>query len=127
VQRVFRRGGFERVATATAPLQNALRRSCRKKETTYPVTLDAHKFIRRFLLHVLPPRFVKIRFYGFLSHTNKKAALKTIRTALHVEPPPAPPEETTAEKIERITGIDITHCPKCHGVLIQAALPQHPP
>ena len=99
----------------------------RKKETTYPVTLPAHEFIRRFLLHILPPRFVKIRFYGFLSHTNKKAALKTIRTALHAEPPPAPPEETTAEKINRITGIDVSHCPKCHGVLVQAALPKHPP
>ena len=99
----------------------------RKKETTYPVTLPAHEFIRRFLLHILPPRFVKIRFYGVLSHTNKKSALKTIRTALHVEPPPAPPEETTAEKINRITGIDVSHCPKCHGVLVQAALPKHPP
>ena len=98
----------------------------REKETTYPVTLDAHKFIHRFLLHILPPGFMKIRFYGFLSHTNKRQALHTIRRALDVEPPPAPPEETIAEKIKRLTGIDVNHCPKCHGKLIQVCLPLPP-
>jgi hypothetical protein len=96
----------------------------RKKEKTYPVKLEAHEFIRRFLLHILPPRFVKIRFYGFLSHTKKQGALETIRIALNVEPPSAPPEETTAEKIERLTGINVTHCPKCHGALITLELPK---
>jgi len=96
----------------------------RKKNKTYPVKLEAHEFIRRFLLHILPPRFVKIRFYGFLAHTNKKEALETIRTALNVEPPSAPPEETPAEKIERITGINVTRCPKCHGELITTELPK---
>ena len=36
------------------------------------MTLDADEFIRRFLLHVLPKGFFKIRYFGFLCHTNKK-------------------------------------------------------
>ncbi|MCD4721451.1 MAG: transposase [Desulfobacula sp.] len=34
--------------------------------------ISAHEFIRRFLLHVLPHNFMKIRYFGFLSHRNKK-------------------------------------------------------
>lgn len=99
----------------------------RKKNKTYRVVLDLHEFIRRFLLHILPPNFMKIRCFGFLSNTNKKQALATIRTSLGVEPPPEPakdePKETTAERILRLTGLDITRCPKCNGKLVQESLP----
>lgn len=94
----------------------------RKKNKTYPVTLPAHEFIRRFLLHILPSGFVKIRFYGFLAHTNKREALHKIRAALEAEPPPPPAAEPPQEKIERITGLDVTHCPNCHQHLIRIPL-----
>ena len=68
-----------------------------------------------------------LRFYGFLSHTNKQASLKTIRTALEAEPPPLPARETPEARIERITGIDVCHCPKCHAHLITLDLPKQPP
>jgi len=48
-------------------------------------TVDAEEFIRRFLQHVLPKGFVKIRYYGFLSARNRKESIKTIRTALDPE------------------------------------------
>ena len=89
----------------------------RKAERTKCITLTAHEFIRRFLLHILPPRFMKIRFYGFLAHTNKKLALPIIRQSLEVHPPPPLSEESLAEKMLRITGIDITRCPQCNGLL----------
>lgn len=89
----------------------------RKKEKTKCITLTAHEFIRRFLLHILPPRFMKIRFYGFLSHTNKKAALTLIRKSLGANNPAPPPDENLIEKILRLTGKDITRCPKCNGPL----------
>ncbi|MDA3791214.1 MAG: IS91 family transposase [Desulfobacula sp.] len=47
--------------------------------TTKTMTISAHEFIRRFLLHVLPHNFMKIRYFGFLSHRNKKQAIKLIR------------------------------------------------
>ncbi len=46
------------------------------------VTITAHEFIRRFLLHILPPRFVKIRYYGFLCQRNKTTILKKIQMLL---------------------------------------------
>jgi len=105
----------------------------RKKGKTYRVILDAFEFLRRFTLHILPGNFMKIRFYGFLAHTNKKAALETIRASLGTQPPPEPaedePQETSAERILRLTGLDITRCPKCKTKLVQAALPlpERPP
>ncbi len=101
----------------------------RKKNKTYLVTLDAFEFLRRFTLHILPPNFMKIRCFGFLANTNKRGALITIRSALGMQPPPEPsddePKETTPEKILRLTGLDVTRCPKCKGKLVACPLP-HP-
>jgi hypothetical protein len=52
------------------------------------MTLDTVEFIRRFLLHILPPGFVKIRHFGFLSNRRRKAALALCRKRL---PQPVPP------------------------------------
>ena len=45
-------------------------------------TIDAVEFIRRFLLHVLPKRFMRIRHYGFLSNRNKKRNVQLCRKLL---------------------------------------------
>lgn len=77
-------------------------------------TLPADEFIRRFLYHILTPGFQKIRYYGWLASRNKTATLAAIRSALKVEPPdPAPADETSAERIKRLTGVDVTICPVC--------------
>ena len=60
---------------------------------------------------------MKIRFYGFLAHTNKKTALVLIRKSLGVNPPLPSLDEPPVEKILRLTGKDITRCPKCDGLL----------
>ncbi len=76
--------------------------------------LDAHEFIRRFLLHVLPKGLIKIRYFGFLSHTNKNKEIPLIREL--IDPNATLPEkikETILEMMLRLTGIDITCCPKC--------------
>jgi predicted Zn-ribbon and HTH transcriptional regulator len=78
------------------------------------MTLDADEFIRRFLLHVLPKGFLKIRYFGFLSHKNKKQAIKLVRKL--IDPNVNLPEkvtETILEMMLRLTGTDITCCPKC--------------
>jgi len=78
------------------------------------MTLVANEFIRRFLLHVLPKGFFKIRYFGFLSHTNKKEQIPLIRKL--IDPHAALPEkinEDISEMMLRLTGTDITCCPKC--------------
>lgn len=51
--------------------------------------LDAHEFLRRFLLHVLPDGFQRIRHYGFLANGHRRAKLAAIRDLLAVAPPSA--------------------------------------
>jgi predicted Zn-ribbon and HTH transcriptional regulator len=76
--------------------------------------LTAEEFIRRFLLHVLPKALTKIRYFGFLSHTNKNKDIPLIRRL--IDPDANLPEkikETLCEMMLRLTGTDITCCPKC--------------
>ena len=75
--------------------------------------LPALEFIHRFLYHILPAHFVKIRYYGWLAPAHKQAALGAIRIALSAAPPPALPEEEPAERILRLTGVDVRCCPRC--------------
>jgi len=76
--------------------------------------LEADEFIRRFLLHVVPDGFVRIRHAGFLANRSRKTKLDHCRSLLGQPPPPT---ETTTESIEalmlRLTGIDIRRCPFC--------------
>ena len=53
------------------------------------VTITAPEFIRRFLLHVLPPRFVKIRHYGLMAPGNAKTKLEKARALLSLQAPGA--------------------------------------
>ena len=82
--------------------------------TTKTIMISAHEFIRRFLLHVLPHNFMKIRYFGFLSHRNKKQAVALIRKL--IDPNAALPEklkESVLEMMLRLTGQDILCCPNC--------------
>jgi len=75
--------------------------------------LDGETFAKRFLQHVLPPRFVRIRRYGLLSNRLRKDAIEQCRKLLDVDPPPEPPLETRALACLRIFGRDPQLCPKC--------------
>ena len=78
------------------------------------MTLDADEFIRRFLLHVLPKGFFKIRYFGFLSHTNKKHLIPLIRELIDANAIlPEKINESISEMMLRLTGIDIGCCPRC--------------
>jgi hypothetical protein len=79
------------------------------------MTLPAEEFLRRFLLHVLPAGFVRIRHFGFLANRGRTAKLARCRVLLSVPPPvPAAPEPVAALML-RVTGVDITQCPVCHA------------
>ena len=77
--------------------------------------LHAVEFIRRYLLHVLPHGFMRIRYYGLLANCHRSENLARCRQLLgvHVEPPDTPERESWQEILERLTGIDPTLCPVC--------------
>ena len=80
------------------------------------MTLPADEFLRRFLLHVLPAGFVRIRHFGFLANRGCTAKLARCRELLAASPPPAPAEpESVATLMFRLTGMDIAQCPACHA------------
>ncbi|HEY9073633.1 MAG TPA: IS91 family transposase [Desulfobaccales bacterium] len=99
------------------------------------VTLTAPEFIRRFLLHVLPPRFVKIRHYGLMAPVNVKTKLEQARALLRLQAQGAPKEpsaqeldtpsaaQTWQERLQALTGVDLTICPNCgQGRLLRRRL-----
>src|SRR5260370_1053894 len=55
--------------------------------------LHPHEFIRRFLLHVLPKGFHRIRHYGLFAPTNRAESIATARALLNVAPPAADPQK----------------------------------
>ena len=84
------------------------------------MTLEAQEFIRRFLLHVLPAGFMRIRHFGFLANRSKKHALARCRTLLDLDP--ALPQSailSAKDLLLKITGVDLSRCPCCHeGTMI---------
>ena len=78
------------------------------------MTLPTHEFIRRFLIHVLPKRFHRIRHYGLLANGNRAQNLIKMRNLLHVVGPEKPQTETSGDEA-RI----LRHpCPCCGGQMI---------
>ena len=79
------------------------------------MTLDAFEFIRRFLLHILPDQFMKIRHYGILSNRNRNTKLPKCKEILGVSTNQNHEVEkpTWEELLTRITGIDPRLCPHC--------------
>jgi len=93
------------------------------------MTLDAFEFIRRFLMHILPDNFVKIRHYGILSNRNRKTKLRLCKELLGVLPHDDQQEGQTTweELLYRITRIDPRVCPYCgkgRMILKEILLPQ---
>lgn len=75
--------------------------------------LDGEEFIRRFLLHVLPDGFMRIRHYGFLSNRSRRQKLDTIRDCLQH---PVQTEKTEEPKTRATCLIDHDcPCPRCHN------------
>jgi len=80
------------------------------------MTLQADEFIRRFLTHVLPTRFVRIRHFGLLANRNRKDNIAVCRNIIGGDKPITKKEvkpETWQEQLLRICGIDVTTCPVC--------------
>jgi len=85
----------------------------RNKNRTEPVTVTAVEFIHRFLLHSLPKGFVRIRHYGFLANRDRSKKLTAIRHLMGLSDPSDQCISTIEEMIKKLTGIDISLCPRC--------------
>jgi len=78
------------------------------------LTVTAEELIRRYLLHILPSGFMKIRYYGFLASTNKKDSIPFIQQLLEPDFKTTEQQEETIQEIMlRLTGNDISRCPEC--------------
>jgi hypothetical protein len=96
------------------------------------LTLDAVEFLRRFLLHVLPRNFVRIRHYGLYASRHVQGKLATARRLLQ----PDAPDDADAgqvptdpvpwwEQMRQQTGIDPMQCPCCGGRLMRRGAQNH--
>lgn len=96
-------------------------------------TLHPLEFIRRFLLHVLPKGFAKIRHYGLLASSNVNTKLPIARRLLQPSDPPDDRSDEDRESspdwqnmLEDLTGVDVTLCPVCGSSRMQRVpLPAH--
>jgi hypothetical protein len=84
--------------------------------TPKPMTLPASEFLRRFLLHVLPAGFHRIRYYGFLGHRHRREKLARCRELLGTAQPETNPAPSPADDPDRSTafsGLSFRACPVC--------------
>ena len=80
---------------------------------TKPMTLEAAEFMRRFLLHVLPPGFVRIRQFGFLANRVRKRKLALCRSVLGALRPDQSANTDSPAGRDRKTERQSRHCPAC--------------
>ena len=96
------------------------------------MTLAADEFTRRFLLHVLPEGFQRIRYYGFLANRYREQKLARCRQLLAM-PQPEPPDDQAAvdyrDQYQQLTGTSLRECPACQRgrlVIIEVLKPARP-
>jgi hypothetical protein len=78
-------------------------------------TLDGDEFIRRFLLHILPHRFAKIRYFGFLANRHRRDRLSLCRLLLNASPLETEPDTLDwKSRYQSLTGESLDICPFCH-------------
>ena len=75
---------------------------------TKVMALDVDEFLRRFLLHVLPRGFVRIRHFGLLANAQRRVLVGTAQALLGA------PTSMRSSNAARTLGVDLTRCPFCH-------------
>jgi len=85
------------------------------------MTLEAGEFIRRFLIHVLPDGFHRIRYFGFLGNCHRAQKLARCRELLGMAPaePAADPPADYRDRFEMLSGQSLRACPHCRtGIMV---------
>jgi hypothetical protein len=99
---------IERVANETVTFRYTEGKTGAQKQATLPVDT----FIGRFLAHVLPKGFVKVRYYGLL-HPSQRQLLAEVRGLLALYHPPPPPSSMAAASEPLVTAPAVGRCPSC--------------
>lgn len=85
------------------------------------MTVSADEFIRRFLIHILPHRFMKIRHYGFLGNRNKSTKLVICKRLTNTPVYPFV-RASTDQLIQKIIGKDVSRCPQCGSLNLRRCM-----
>ncbi len=113
-------------------ITNSRIRTCRDGEVTFSyrdrsklASLPTHQFIGRFLTHVLPSRFTRIRHYGFMANRNRKKNLEIIRKLIGAKPPSRSVVEISSvdQWLKNVLGVELKSCPCCGDELFENELP----
>jgi len=101
-------------------------RDYRDHNQTKLMTLDIGEFMRRFLLHILPDRYYKIRYYGLLSNRHRGTKLSRCQKILEVtkeQTPSSGDHLSWQELLLELCGLDVRKCPKCQlGQMVRIEL-----
>jgi hypothetical protein len=81
------------------------------------MTLPGEEFVRRFLIHVLPGGFHRIRYFGFLGNCHRAQKLTLCRELLRMVPAGAATglPADYRDRFEELTGRSLRECPHCHA------------
>ena len=83
------------------------------------LTLAAKNFIKRFMLHTLPPRYVRIRYYGLMANRNRSVNLSLCLEFFHIKQKKSTESPSWDSLMLLVTGVDVHKCPNCEeGALV---------
>ena len=77
------------------------------------MTLEVDEFLRRFLLHIVPHGFMRIRHFGLLANRTRRGTVTRCRALLGQPPPETARPESVVGLLQRLTGVDVSRCPVC--------------
>jgi len=106
----------ERIVSVTEGHVRFRYRDRRRGNRVGLLTVTGSEFVRRFLLHVVPKRFVRLRHYGLFANAHRSRRIGEARLALGapaVPRPPKQPVESWKDLYRRITGREPDRCPVC--------------
>ena len=86
------------------------------------MTLETDEFLRRFLLHVVPRGFMRIRYFGLLANRTRRETLTWCRDLLGQPPTEDAQRESVAVLMHRLTGVDLARCQVCRESRMQITL-----
>lgn len=113
----------QRIISADNGTVSFIYRDYKDKNKEKITSMDVYSFMRRFMLHVVPYRFVRIRYYGILSHRNKRKAISECRDFYNIEKQSDLRSPDWRDVFLIKTGRDCSICPVCKtGRLIMKEL-----